>query len=181
MSEPRTERHLALAWSDQLAGAIQHHMAHPAAGLADPGTECVLAQVLDAPTRHHTGYPTPQEHPMAVARTHPADTHHVPAALQQAHAKPPPIPFPARPANARATTPSQATVERWERQRRQLEDARVAGLREGLRIGHKQAWRRGAITGLIWGVVLTTLAWSAYLSIAAPEVAPPSAAQPTLL
>ncbi len=174
------QRHLVLAWASGLASrwpqinaAIDSELRHDAGALSDPGTECVLGQVLAAPTRHHTGYPTPQEQRMS-------EGHHLPAALTQPGELPPAIPFPARPANARAMAPSKATVERWARQARQIEDARAEGRSQGLKLGDKQGWRRGVITGAVCAVVLTSLGWSAYLSIAAPEVAPPSAMRPAV-
>lgn len=162
-----------LPWRD-VEHAIEQQLQHGAAAQADPGTESLLEQVFNAPTRHHTGFPTPQERPMS-------DGHHLPAALTQPGDLPAAIPFPARPANARAVAPSKTTLERWARQARQIDDARAEGRSQGLQIGDKQGWRRGVITGAVCAAVLTSLGWSAYLSIAAPEVAPPSAHRPTVL
>lgn len=175
---PRTDRQAWFAWAGPLQQAVADHLQHDAAGLADPGTESVLAQVLAAPSRHHTGYPaTAQEH---TAMQQPSP-HHVPAAFTPSRDTPPPIPFPARPANARTERPSDSTRARWaqmERTAKAIDAARDAGRAEGERAGDKRGWRRGALQGAVAAALLVSLAWSAYLSYAAPEVAPPSAVRP---
>jgi hypothetical protein len=159
--EPRTERHLSLAWADQadrqrrsalwpsratldrITSAIDAEMRHEAAGLQDPGTESLLGQVLAAPTRHHTGHPA--------------------------------IPFPARPATARTAEPSESTRQRWARMGKLVDTAKAEGHAEGLRQGDAQGWRRGVLQGTAVGALLASLAWAVWLTVTAPEAAPPSA------
>ena len=57
--------------------------------------------------------------------------------------------------------------------------ARVAEAR-GVQQGYCAGWRAGLVAGIVVGAALATVAWSVYLSIAAPEVAPPSAARPVV-
>jgi hypothetical protein len=194
----RTDRHTALAWADQVDAqrraaahpripgatrlqlAIVQHLTHPAAALADcgteslcdqvltapgllfdnVGTEAVLEQVLSAPTRHHRGHPPPEPTTMPNA-------HHLPGALQQPHAAPPPIPFPAD-----STRQRYAQMPRIERA---IDAARDAGHADGVRQGYRQGWRWGLCCGAAAGVVLASIGWAAYLTQAAPQVAPPSA------
>jgi hypothetical protein len=206
----RTDRHAALAWADQLDAqrraaahpripgatrlqlAIVQHLTHPAAALADCGTESLcdqvltapgllfdnvgteaeLEQVLGQPTRHHTGHPaTPQErHTMP-------DGHHLPAALTQPGDLPPPIPFPDRPAKARAIEPSESTRQRWARMGKLIDTAKAEGHATGLRQGYTQGWRWGLLQGVAIGALLASLAWAVWLTVNAPQAAPPSATQ----
>lgn len=48
------------------------------------------------------------------------------------------------------------------------------------RVGHMHGWREGLYCGIVVGAVLATLAWSVYLTLIAPEVAPPAAARPVV-
>lgn len=107
------------------------------------------------------------------------DGHHLPAALTQPGDLPPPIPFPERPANARTERPSQRTLQRWGREAALIDQAKLHAHADGVRLGYRQGWRWGVACGVLAGAVLATLAWSIYLSLAAPEVAPPSA-RPTV-
>lgn len=171
---PRTERHLSLAWADQLAGAIDAELRHEAASLHDPGTESLLGQVFAVPTRHPTGHPTshpatPQEQPM------PKGLAHLPAALTQPGDLPPPIPFPARPPNARTTEPSESTRRRWARMTETEAAARQAAHADGVREGWRGGWRWGLWQGMAIGVLLASIGWALWLTATAPQAAPPSA------
>lgn len=184
--EPRTERHLNLAWADKLAGAINAEMRHEACALHDPGTESLLGQVFAAPAvckpSHHTGHPaTPLEPamppPLPHMHTRPAG-HHLPAALTQPGDLPPPIPFPAaRPANARAVEPSESTRQRWARMGKLVDTAKAEGHAAGVQQGYTQGWRWGLWCGGVCGALLASLAWAVWLTATAPSAAPPSATQ----
>lgn len=167
--EPRTERHLSLAWADKLSAAIDAELRHEAGSLHDPGTESVLGQVFAARTRHHTGHPaTPQE----------------PAMPPPLPTKPTPIPFssasnpsgsgtaePARPPGARATEPSESTRRRWARMAEVESAARQAAHADGVREGWRGGWRWGLVCGLIAGALVASVGLGLWLELQHPAAA----------
>lgn len=187
--EPRTERHLSLAWADKLSAAIDAELRHEAGSLHDPGTESVLGQVFAARTRHHTGHPaTPQEPAMPPPLPHmpprPEGLAHLPAALTRPGTKPAPIPFsspgnpdgsgtaePARPPGARATEPSESTRRRWARMAEVESAARQAAHADGVREGWRGGWRWGLVCGLIAGALVASVGLGLWLELQHPAAA----------
>jgi hypothetical protein len=167
----RTERHTVLDWAEQLDtqrrattrgtswaeldAAIHANLTHAPGSLADPGTEALCDQAL-LPTQ--------------------------PTTLAGAHRMPAPvttIPMPERPPTARATQPSERTLQRWAHTNRLVEQAHKAGQAEGEHKGEVNGWRRGVWSGIVLGAVLASLGWAVWLTVTAPAAAPPSA-RPTV-
>ena len=73
------------------------------------------------------------------------------------------------------------SAARIQRQHEAIAAASDVAYHRGERIGYCAGWRAGLVAGVVVGAALATVAWSVYLSIAAPEVAPPSAARPVVV
>lgn len=74
-----------------------------------------------------------------------------------------------------------AAAQRIQRQHEAIAAASAVAHARGEQQGYCAGWRKGLLTGIVVGAALATIAWSAYLSIAAPEVAPPSATRPAIV
>lgn len=70
------------------------------------------------------------------------------------------------PASARAKAPSKSTLDRWERQRRLIDDAQRAGFAEGEAQGRRDGLRWGIVCGAIAAALLTSAAWLAVRAVA---------------
>ena len=72
------------------------------------------------------------------------------------------------------------SAARIQRQHEAIASASAVAHDRGEKEGYYAGWRAGLVAGVVVGAALATVAWSVYLSIAAPEVAPPSAARPVV-
>ena len=72
-------------------------------------------------------------------------------------------------------------AQRIQRQNEAIAQASRVAHARGEQQGYCAGWRAGLVAGVVVGAALATVAWSVYLSIAAPEVAPPSAARPVVV
>ena len=76
---------------------------------------------------------------------------------------------------------SERVATRIQRQHEAIAAAADVAFHRGERQGYCAGWRAGLLGGVVLGAALACIAWAVYLSIAAPEVAPPSAARPALV
>jgi hypothetical protein len=62
-----------------------------------------------------------------------------------------------------------------------VDSAKAEGQAEGERTGYRQGWRWGLCCGVVAGVLITSAAWSLWLTVTAPSAAPTSASPARLL